>query len=106
MGENTNLISQKNQNIERLTNRSQEQLKEDKEKMQELLNENKREIEGISSTLLNMIVMIKSDVLTALQNDEIEEKQKIMQQFSRDEKNYILPLERLKNNLAQKSIAN
>ena len=74
--------------------------------MQELLNENKREIEGISSTLLNMIVMIKSDVLTALQNDEIEEKQKIMQQFSRDEKNYILPLERLKNNLAQKSIAN
>ena len=102
MSENTNLISQKNQNIERLTNRSQEQLKEDKEKMQELLNENKREIEGISSTLLNMIVMIKSDVLTALQNDEIEEKQKIMQQFSRDEKNYILPLERLKNNLAQK----
>ena len=53
-----------------------------------------------------MIVMIKSNVLTALQNDEIEEKQKIMQQFSRDEKNYILPLERLKNNLAQKSIAN
>jgi hypothetical protein len=46
--------------------------------MQELLNENKREIEGISNNLLSMIVMIKKDVLTALQNDEIEEKQKIM----------------------------
>ncbi len=47
--------------------------------MQELLNENKREIEGISNNLLSMIVMIKKDVLSALQNDEIEEKQKIMQ---------------------------
>ena len=47
--------------------------------MQELLNENKREIEGISNNLLSMIVMIKKDALSALQNDEIEEKQKIMQ---------------------------
>jgi len=66
MGENSIVISQKNQNIERLANRSHEQLKEDKEKVQELLNENKHEIEEISNNLLNLIVMIKKDDLTAL----------------------------------------
>lgn len=44
------------------------------EEIKELLAENKREIDGISDNLLNMIVMIKREDLTALQNDEIEEK--------------------------------
>ena len=46
-----------------------------------------------------MVVMIKKEDLTALANDEIEEKQKIMQQFSRDDKNWMRPLERLKMSL-------
>lgn len=46
-----------------------------------------------------MIVMIKKDDLTPLQNDEIEEKQKIMQQFSRDDKNWMRALERIKLNV-------
>lgn len=41
--------------------------------------------------------MIRHD-LTALLNDEVEEKQKIMQQFARDEKNWMQAAERIKIN--------
>ena len=64
----------------------------------ELLAENRQEISEVAENLLSMIVMIKKDDLTALLNDEIEEKQKIMQQFSRDDKNWMRPLQRLKFN--------
>lgn len=59
---------------------------------------NKQEIVDISDNLLSMVVMINRDDLTALTNDEIEEKQKIMQQFSREDKNWMRPLERIKIN--------
>ena len=78
-------------------------MKGDLEEMQELLDTNKSEIDGISDNLLNMIVMIKKADLTALQNDEIEEKQKIMQQFSREDKHWLRPLERLRMNTDQQA---
>lgn len=61
-----------------------------------MLDKNREDNQEISDNLLNMIVMIKKNDLTPLLNDDIEEKQKIMQQFSRDEKNYVMPLERLR----------
>ena len=48
--------------------------------MQGLLDQSKAQMDQKNSSLLNMILMIKQD-LTALQNDEVEEKQKIIQQF-------------------------
>ena len=41
--------------------------------------------------------MIKSD-LRQVVNDEVEEKQKIMQQFTRDNKNWMRALDRIKLN--------
>ena len=45
--------------------------------IQKQLAENKKQIEQVTESLLNRIVMIKED-LTAVTNDEVEEKQKIM----------------------------
>ena len=47
-------------------NRSVEQLTEDRERIESQLAENKSEAEDLQSSLLNRIVMIKKEDLTAL----------------------------------------
>jgi len=43
--------------------------------------------------------------LTPIVNDEVEEKQKIVQQFARDEKNWMRGLERVKMNADSKAVS-
>ena len=75
----TVVTSLKDQHAERLANRSPEQLDEDLALIKGQLAANKDEIDDVSDNLLSLVVLIKGDDLTALQNDDIEEKQKIMQ---------------------------
>ncbi len=58
-------------------NRTLDKLKDDKDYVQKLLEESKAQIDDKTSNLLSVILMVKQD-LTALVNDEVEEKQKII----------------------------
>ena len=65
-GAASGLPSQKDMQVERLVNRSMDQLASDMDEIKAHLEENKREIDRVSDNLLNLIVMIKRDDLTAL----------------------------------------
>ena len=85
--------------MEKLLARSLERLREDKAHLCEQLEANREEIRSYTDGLLSSIVMIKSD-LSAILNDEVEEKQKFMSQFAkeRNANSWMRPLERIKIN--------
>lgn len=75
--------SQKDFYVERLLNRSLEQLANDMDAVQDQLSENKAEINEFSDGLLSLIVMIGSD-LAPRDKDDVEEKQKLFITISRE----------------------
>ena len=96
---NQPLPSKKDLQVEKLLARSLEQLREDKAHLCEQLEANREEIRSYTDGLLSSIVMIKSDH-SAILNDEVEEKQKIMSQFTKERNatSWMRPLERIKIN--------